>query len=138
VERQTGPTDTPAAKLLKVTGNRALATNGELSAFRASMTVESLGELEQGLREPDWKVKVRAIAGIECFGDKFGWGTVAANKYTVEQLKLAPQASLRNAATRLHAKIRDVAPTELPSAFDLAGKQGEEEEVISEGAYEIA
>lgn len=116
--------DTPASKLLKVTGNRALPTNGELSAFKNVCTPESIAELKAGLNNSDWKVKVRAIAGLEIYGDKFGVGAVADTKDTVAKLKSAPQASLRTAAERFHAKIENVqpvAPPETPSAFNFAG-----------------
>jgi hypothetical protein len=111
--------DSPTAKLLKVPGGRAIPTNGELTAYGASLTPDSVEELRQGLGDADWKVKVRAIAGLEVFGGKYGLGTVASVKEQVEALKGAPQASLRTAATRFFDAIKDVEPTAEPSAFDF-------------------
>jgi hypothetical protein len=118
------PTDTPAAKLLRITGNRALPTNGELNAFRGALTPGAIAELEAGLADTDWKVRVRAIGGLECYGEKFGWGPVANSKDAIAKLVGAPQASLRAAATRLFQVVKDTEPTpppEEPSAFDLGG-----------------
>ena len=121
-------TDTPAAKLLKVSGNRALPTNGELTAFRNVITPESIAELKAGLNNSDWKVKVRAIAGLEIYGEKYGIATTADTKETIEKLKTAPQSSLRTAATRFYEKIENVqpeAPPESPSAFNFGGDNEE-------------
>jgi hypothetical protein len=128
VEKPKAPTDTPVAKLLKVTGGKLLPTNAEISAFRGALTVDSLAELKAGLGDSDWKVKVRAITGLECFGEKYGYGTVADLKAQVSALKAAPQASLRTAAGRFFEAIKNEEPVPLPeepSAFDLGG--GEEE-----------
>jgi hypothetical protein len=123
IEKPPAPTDTPTAKLLKVPGGRALPTNGELSAFKGALTPDSLPELKQGLRDPDWKVKLRAIGGLECFGEKYGFGTVADLKDQVEAIKAAPQSSLRTAATRFdQIKNKEpLPPPEEPSAFNLGG-----------------
>ena len=139
-ERPKAESNTPAAKLLKVTGNRPIPTNGELNAFKAALTPECLIELRAGLANNDWKVKVRAIAGLECYGEKFGFGTVADNKQAVEALKAAPQASLRGAATRFFDEIKDVepeAPPETPSAFDFGGGGDEAPAEQAEGEQEF-
>lgn len=130
-------TDTPASKLLKITGNRALPTNGELNSFRNICTPESIAELKAGLNNADWKVKVRAIHGLEIYGEKYGIGTTADTKDTIAKLKTAPQASLRSAAEKFYSKIENVepvAPPETPSAFNFgpadenAAAQGGEQE----------
>ena len=140
-ERPKVESNTPAAKLLKVTGNRPIPTNGELNAFKAALTPDCLMELRAGLANNDWKVKVRAIAGLECYGQKFGFGTVADNKQAVEALKAAPQASLRGAANRFYDEIKDVepeAPPEQPSAFDFGGGDGQEaEQPAADGEQEF-
>jgi hypothetical protein len=124
VKAQSAP-DTPAAKLLKVSGGRALPTNGELNAFKGALTPDSLVELKFGLLDSDWKVKVRAIAGLECYGEKFGFGPVADQKSVIEGLKQAPQTSLRSNAARFYEAIKDVEPSVAPSAFDLEGGDAE-------------
>ena len=116
--------DSPAAKLMKISGNRANATNSELTAFRNAITPESIEELIEGLSNSDWKVRVRAIAGLEICGEHFGYGAVAQVKEDVAKLTKAPQASLKNAANKFYANIKDVEPTGLPeepSAFDFGG-----------------
>jgi hypothetical protein len=138
VERPKAPTDTPTAKLLKVTGSRPLPTNAELNAFKGALTPDAFAELQAGLADGDWKVIVRAIAGLESYGQKFGWGTVAALKNEVEKYRVAPQASLRTAATRIYETIKDVQPTsppEEPSAFDLSREAGGDD---GEAAYDFA
>lgn len=127
--------DTPTSKFLKVTGGRALPTNSEINSFKAALTPESLAELKAGVVNTDWKVKVRAIAGLECYGEKYGLGPVADVKDAVEKCKGAPQASLRGAATRFFEAIKDVEPSaapETPSAFDFVGEQGDAEEVAQD------
>ncbi|KAH0795082.1 AP-4 complex accessory subunit tepsin-like [Histomonas meleagridis] len=121
-ERSKQSLDTPASKFLKITGGRALPTNGEINAFKASIVPESLVELTAGLNSSEWKVKVRAIYGLEIFGEKFGIGTVAHVKGEVQRLRSAPQASLRSAAVRFYESIENVQPTDLPeqpSAFSF-------------------
>ena len=138
--------DTPAAKLMKISGNRANATNGELTAFRNSLTADSIEELIEGLGNSDWKVRVRAIAGLEICGEQFGFGAVAQVKEDVAKLTKAPQASLKNAANKFYAKIKDVEPTGLPeepSAFDFGNEETTNEatandEVIDFGAADDA
>lgn len=136
--------DTPAAKLMKITGNRANATNGEITQFKNAAEADAIEELIAGLKAADWKVRVRAIAGLDVCGEKFGYGAVAETKADVEKLTKAPQASLKNAAAKFFAKIKDVEPTgipEEPSAFDFAdANEGEapagDDEVIDFGAAE--
>lgn len=137
---------TPAAKLLKVTGNRALPTNGELTAFRNAISPESVEELTAAVTSSDWKVRVRAIAGLEIAGETYGLGAVAGVKAEVEKNTRAPQASLKSFANRFYEKIKDVEPTGLPeepSAFDFGSAEAEEapagdDEVIDFGAAEDA
>lgn len=102
--------DTPAGKFLKVSGNRALPTNGEINQFKAGLSQEQIPELFRGLDHNDWKVKVRAITGLEMAGQQFGLETVARCKNDVAQLTAAPQQSLRNAATRFYNSIQNVQP----------------------------
>ena len=139
--------NTPAAKLMKITGNRANATNGELSAFKNGATTDSIEELVAGLGNSDWKVKVRAIAGLDICGELFGYGTVSQTKDEIERLTKAPQASLKKAANSFYPKIKDVEPTGLPeepSAFDFGAEEGDgtvtsataNDEVIDFGAAE--
>jgi hypothetical protein len=112
----------PAKKLLKVTGGRAMANADELRAFRDSLTVESIAELAEGLTHEEWKVRVRAILGLELCGERYGLQAVAHIKSEVLSLTGAPQASLRTAATRFHNAIKLVAPgspTEEKSAFSF-------------------
>jgi len=123
--------ETPVAKLLKVTGNRALPTNGEINAFRAAISTDSIIELIAALRDSDWKIKVRAISGLEVAGEQFGFGAVSQCKSEIEPLSKAPQASLKTIAARFFEKIKDVQPTgipEEPSAFDFASAQDEPQE----------
>jgi hypothetical protein len=131
---------TPAKKLLKVTGGRAMATADELRAFHDSLTVESIAELAVGLTHEEWKVRVRAILGLELCGERYGLQAVAHVKSEVLSLTGAPQASLRTAATRFHGAIRLVTPgppTEEKSAFSFiedavpdTGGPREAEEII--------
>ncbi|KAH0788955.1 AP-4 complex accessory subunit tepsin-like [Histomonas meleagridis] len=140
-ERSKNVADTPASKFLKVTGGRALPTNGEITAFKASIVPESLVELTEALNSSEWKVKVRAIYGLEVFGEKFGIGTVAHVKKEVEKLKVAPQASLRSAAIRFYASIENVEPTDMPeqpSAFtftDEAQSEPPQEDEEQQNAF---
>lgn len=115
--------DTPAAKLMKVTGGRALPTNGEITAFRETANEDSILELMEGLKSGDWKVKVRAIAGLDVIGEALGYGPVANVKDDVEKLCNAPQSSLKSVATKFYEKVKDVEPEaipEAPSAFDFS------------------
>ncbi|OHT00683.1 epsin N-terminal-likey (ENTH) domain containing protein [Tritrichomonas foetus] len=134
-------TDTPAAKLLKVVGNRALPTNSELTAFKNVVTPESIAELKAGLNNPDWKVKVRAISGLEIYGEKFGIATTADTKDVVAKLKTAPQQSLRTAAIRFHETIENVepeAPPETPSAFNFGGPEEGAAQAGGEQGFDFA
>lgn len=120
-KKKPGPT-TPGKKLLKVTGGRTMATANELNQFKQAMTVESIDELIEGLSDQDWKVRVRAILGLEIVGESYGLGAVSKCKNTVFGLVNAPQASLRTAATRFYESIKDVAPlssTEGLAAFNF-------------------
>jgi hypothetical protein len=131
---------TPAKKLLKVTGGRAMATADELRAFHDSLTIESIAELAAGLTHEEWKIRVRAILGLELCGERYGLQAVAHVKSEVLSLTGAPQASLRTAATRFHGAIRLVSPgppTEEKSAFSFiqdavpdTGGPPEAEEII--------
>jgi hypothetical protein len=100
----------PAKKLLKVTGGRPLANADELRAFHDSLTIESIGELTEGLTDQEWKVRVRAILGLELCGERYGLQAVAHVKSEVLSLTGAPQASLRTAAIRFHNAVKGVAP----------------------------
>lgn len=114
---------TPTQKLLKITGNRALPTKGELLAFKNAAVGENIIELEEALDSSDWRVKVRAIHGLEAMGEKYGLGAVAHTRSKLEPLMNAPQSSLRTAATRLSAALEGVEATgipEEPSAFDFS------------------
>jgi hypothetical protein len=144
VQKQKDSADTPAAKLMKISGNRANATNGELTQFRNTLSADSIEELIEGLKATDWKVRVRAISGLDICGEKFGYGAVSQTKDDVEKLTKAPQASLKNVAGKFYEKIKDVEPTgipEEPSAFDFvderdAAAQTGHEEVINFTAAE--
>jgi hypothetical protein len=70
IERPKSATDTHATKLLSGSASRALPTNEEITAFRGAFTPDALAELA----DADWKIKARAVTGLECFGEKFGWG----------------------------------------------------------------
>lgn len=133
--KQTTTSNSAAAKLLKVTGNRALPTNGELTAFRNAIEAEHIDELVAGLDNQDWKVRVRAIAGLDIAGEKFTYGAVSNVKDKVAKLLTAPQASLKGAASKFYAKIKDVEYTgipEAPSAFDFGAAEGEAEAVVAQ------
>jgi hypothetical protein len=101
---------TPAKKLLKVTGGRPLASADELRAFHDALSVESIAELVAGLDDPEWKVRVRAILGLELAAERYGLPAVAHAKQKVRSLNGAPQASLRTAAIRFFGAIKDVRP----------------------------
>ena len=125
-QRQKAVTDTPAKKFMKITGGRALPTNGEISTLKSTITPESIDEFIEGLENTDWKVKVRAVYGLEVAGEKYGIGTVASTKNEIEKLKSAPQASLRSSATRFYASIENVEPEpvpETPSAFTFTNEK---------------
>jgi hypothetical protein len=76
--RKPALTLTPAKKLLKITGGRALANADELRAFNNALSVESIDELIEGLADADWKV--RAILGLELAGERYGLQAVAKAK----------------------------------------------------------
>jgi hypothetical protein len=101
---------TPAKKLMKVTGGRPLANADELRAFHDALSVESIAELVVGLDDADWKVRVRAILGLELAGERYGLQAVAHAKPRVLGLNGSPQASLRTAAVRFYQAIKDVKP----------------------------
>jgi hypothetical protein len=122
---------TPAKKLLKVTGGRAMANAEELTEFKNTLTTESIDELVEALEDKEWKVKVRAILGLEVVAERYGLPAVAKAKQQVLMLNGAPQASLRTAATRFYAAIKDVVPAEPNaelSAFSFLDDGAEPEE----------
>ena len=121
----------PAKKLMKVTGGRAMANAQELTAFRDSFTAESIDELCTGLEDKDWKVKVRAILGLEVIAEAYGLPAVARAKQSVLSLTGSPQQSLRTAAIRFYAAIKDVEPAvpDQVSAFSFLGDQPDTEYV---------
>jgi hypothetical protein len=112
--------ETPTSRLLKVIGNRALPTNSELIKYKGALTPDAADELKTAISDPDWKVKVRAAAGLECYGEKFGFGPLADLKILIQKLQNAPQSSLRSAAVRLYEQLQGVVPTPVPSAFNFA------------------
>ena len=123
--------ETPAQKLLKITGGRALPTNGELTIFKQNANEDSIEELMEGLKNTDWKVKVRAIAGLDAIGSILGYGPIANCKNDVAQLLDAPQASLKGFADKFYNKIKDVEPEalpEAPSAFNFGSEENQDEE----------
>ena len=77
---QTVRATTPAGKLLLITGNRSFPTNAELMKFKSTCFPDSYLELVNGLDNSDWRVKLRAISGLDIFGNKYGIGTVAGLK----------------------------------------------------------
>ena len=125
----------PAKKLMKVTGGRAMANAQELTAFRDSFTAESIDELCAGLEDKDWKVKVRAILGLEVIAEAYGLPAVARAKQSVLSLTGSPQKSLMTAATRFYAAIKDVEPAapEQVSAFSFLEDQPNTEHVNDDG-----
>jgi hypothetical protein len=127
----------PAKKLMKVTGGRALATAAELTTFKDSFTVESIEELSIGLEDPEWKVRTRAILGLEIIAEQYGLPAVARVKNRILGLNGAPQASLRTAANRFYAAIKDVVPLDAAAAISafsfLDGHDGDVEEDKEEG-----
>jgi hypothetical protein len=127
---------TPAKKLLKVTGGRALANADELRAFHDALSVESIAELVAGLDDPEWKVRVRAILGLELAGERYGLQAVAHAKQKILSLNGAPQASLRTAAVRFYGAIKDVrpGPPAERSAFSFIG-EGEPQAEDDTGAF---
>lgn len=100
----------PAKKLLKVTGGRALANAQELTTFKQNITIESISELAEGLRSSEWKSAVRAILGLEVAGEVYGLPAVAKTKNEVFTLTGAPQQTLRTAAQRFYETIKEVQP----------------------------
>jgi len=114
--------NTPAKKLMRVVGGRALATQNEIEQFRSNATPESIDEFIEGLEDSDWKVKMRAVIGLETCGQVFGLGVIAKAKNTVQLLTTSPQMSLRNASNRLYQSIKDVEPT----TFDFTETPNEE------------
>jgi hypothetical protein len=120
----------PAKRLLKVTGGRALATAAELTTFKDSFTLESIDELALGLEDPDWKVRTRAILGLEIVAEQYGLPAVARVKNQILSLNGAPQSSLRTAANRFYAAIKDVVPVDDVSgvsAFNFLDAHGIDE-----------
>ncbi|KAH0786934.1 epsin N-terminal-likey (ENTH) domain containing protein [Histomonas meleagridis] len=119
---------TPAAKLLLVSKNRSFPTNAELTQFKETCYPDSYPELIEGLSNPDWRVKLRAIAGLDIFGNKYGIGTVAGTKDTIALLaKSAVQSSLKSMASRFYNIIKDVEPVAPPESSFNFGGDGEEE-----------
>lgn len=112
VKKKKGPPLSPAKKLMKVTGGRALATGQELTTFKQNITIDSINELAEGLQSKEWKSAVRAILGLEVAGEVYGLPAVAKTKNEILTLTGAPQASLRTAAQRFYASIKDVEPKE--------------------------
>jgi hypothetical protein len=101
---------TPAKRLLKVTGGRALATAEELRAFHDALSVESIAELTAGLNDRDCKVRVLSILGLELVGERYGLQAVAQTKQLVLSLNGAPQASLRTTAVRFYGALKGITP----------------------------
>jgi hypothetical protein len=112
-----------------------LATAAELTEFKDSLTVESIDELSVGLEDKDWKVKTRAILGLEIVAEQYGLPAVAKVKNQILSLNGAPQASLRTAAQRFYAAIKDVVPLDPAveiSAFSFM--DGKDEEAVEENS----
>lgn len=120
VKKKKGPPLSPAKKLMKVTGGRALANGQELTTFKQNISVDSINELAEGLQSKEWKVAVRAILGLEVAGEVYGLPAVAKTKNEILTLTGAPQASLRTAAQRFYASIKDVEPKE-PTVEETTG-----------------
>lgn len=119
-KKKKGPPLSPAKKLMKVTGGRALANGQELTTFKQNITVESINELAEGLQNKEWKSALRAILGLEVAGEVYGLPAVAKTKNEILTLTGAPQASLRTAAQRFYASIKDVEPKE-PTVEETTG-----------------
>lgn len=120
VKKKKGPPLSPAKKLMKVTGGRALANGQELTTFKQNITVESINELAEGLQNKEWKSALRAILGLEVAGEVYGLPAVAKTKNEILTLTGAPQASLRTAAQRFYASIKDIEPKE-PTVEETTG-----------------
>ncbi|KAH0786361.1 epsin N-terminal-likey (ENTH) domain containing protein [Histomonas meleagridis] len=119
----------PAKKLMKITGGRAMANASELTAFKQNISVDSIDELIEGLTNKDWKVAVRAILGLEVAAEVYGIQSIAKCKNEILTLTGAPQASLRNEANKLYPQIKNVAPAApIISAFSFTSEGTENNE----------
>ena len=102
----------PAKKLMKVTGGRAMASANELATFKQNITVDSIDELIENLDNGDWKVSVRAILGLEIAAEVYGIQAVSKCKNDILSLTGAPQLSLRTESTKFYEQIKNVQPSE--------------------------
>jgi len=103
--------DTPVAKLLNVSSGRALPTNKELQEFQQTADDGSIEELIQALSNRDWKVKARAVAGLDTLGMVVGYEEVASCKNLILEFMSYPQQSLKGVASKFYQKIKDIEPT---------------------------
>lgn len=111
---------TPAEKLMKVTAGKATPSDAEVSTFRKNMTTDSIDEFIEGLDNSDWKVKVRAIFGLNICGEVFGYETVAHTKGAIQGLMSAPQKSLKEQASKFYQIIQKVIPGGAPVVLPTA------------------
>lgn len=108
----------PVSKLLKISGSRAVPNDNELSAFSQRCKGKDIKELEQGLKNDDWKVKVRSLYGLDICGQKYGYGSIAHLKVLISSLIKSHQSSLRASASKLYGLVEQVDPTGIPQEED--------------------
>ena len=97
----------PAKKFMKVTSGKAQASQAEENALTEKLDASMIEEFKQGLEDKDWKVKVRAIRGLELCGNTFGFDDIYSVKPAITSLTGAPQLSLKTAANNFLQVLND-------------------------------
>jgi hypothetical protein len=101
---------TPAKKFMRVKSGKAQASPQEESALIENLDASMIAEFIEALDDKDWKVKVRAIRGLELSGQTFGYDDILPCKSTISELCYAPQLSLKTAASNF-LELLNSAPT---------------------------
>ena len=97
----------PAKKFMKVTSGKAQASQSEENALVEKLDASMIEEFKEALEDKDWKVKVRAIRGLELCGNTFGYDDIYPVKGTITSLTGAPQLSLKTAANNFLKVLND-------------------------------
>lgn len=108
----------PAKKFMKVTSGKAQASPQEENALIEKLDASMIPEFMEALEDKDWKVKVRAIRGLELCGQTFGFDDILPCKSTISDFCVAPQLSLKTAANNF-LKVLNSAPA---GGFSFAKK----------------
>jgi hypothetical protein len=95
----------PAKKFLKVSTGKPQPTPQEENALIEKLDPSMIQEFIAALEDSDWKVKVRAIRGLEICGDKYGYSEIFPVRPTINGFKGAPQLSLKKASAEFIEKL---------------------------------